>query len=110
MITDSNFWKILKNSAQCKLCLSIIESRHRHDYVACSCGAIFIDGGTDYCRSGGDRKDFTDLSVYVKYTLDDLKAYKKRQEYYQNDSDLEYYTNQIESAKHYALAWYGETI
>lgn len=35
----------MRNRAKCKLCQSILESFHRTDYVACSCGEIAIDGG-----------------------------------------------------------------
>ena len=35
---------------KCKLCLDIIESKHRHDYVTCKCGKVGIDGGHDYLR------------------------------------------------------------
>jgi len=38
---------------RCKICNDIIESLYRHDFVRCSCKAIFIDGGTDYIRIGG---------------------------------------------------------
>ena len=38
----------MRNIAKCKLCSSIIESKHRHDYVSCLCGEISIDGGNDY--------------------------------------------------------------
>ena len=33
------------NRAKCKLCLSIVESLHSTDYVACKCGEIAVDGG-----------------------------------------------------------------
>lgn len=39
---------------KCIKCNDIIESKFRHDYVKCSCGAIFVDGGDDYLRYGGD--------------------------------------------------------
>ena len=39
---------------RCKRCTDVIESRFRHDFVRCKCGAIFIDGGNDYTRMGGD--------------------------------------------------------
>lgn len=44
----------MRNRAKCKLCNSIIESFHRHDYVTCQCGEISVDGGLDYfrCRAG----------------------------------------------------------
>ena len=35
----------MKNRAKCKLCFSIIESFHEHDYVECKCGEISINGG-----------------------------------------------------------------
>ncbi len=41
-----------KNRAKCKLCGDILESKHRHDFVSCKCGEIFIDGGNDYWRAG----------------------------------------------------------
>lgn len=34
----------------CKVCGDIIQSKHRHDYVTCSCGSCSIDGGTDYVK------------------------------------------------------------
>ena len=40
------------NRVKCRLCGDIIESKHRHDFVVCKCGSIFIDGGHDYCRYG----------------------------------------------------------
>lgn len=41
----------MKNRAKCRLCLSIIESKHTHDYVSCGCGEIAVDGGNDCCRA-----------------------------------------------------------
>ncbi len=41
----------MRNRAKCKLCESIIESFHRHDYVMCKCGHIAVDGGQDYFRA-----------------------------------------------------------
>jgi hypothetical protein len=50
----------MKNKAKCKNCGDILESKHRHDWVACSCfknapdnKGIFIDGGNEYLRGGG---------------------------------------------------------
>lgn len=56
---------IIRNSLKCLLCNDIIESKHRHDFVSCSCGNVFVDGGKDYFRRG--YKDFSkveDLSIY----------------------------------------------
>ena len=54
---------IKHNKAQCKLCTSVIESKHVHDFVSCKCGEIFVDGGKDYLRRGAkDFTNFTELS------------------------------------------------
>jgi len=55
--------KILRNAIQCKLCGDVIESKYRHDYVTCSCGACTVDGGHDYLRRGFKERDcYVDLS------------------------------------------------
>lgn len=51
-------YRIIRNAARCKKCNDVIESKHRHDWVSCKCGAIFVDGGHDYFRAGGDDKHF----------------------------------------------------
>ena len=57
--------KIIHNRAKCLKCGDIIESRYRHDFVNCSCGEIFVDGGTDYCRGGAKEfGNFIDMSEY----------------------------------------------
>lgn len=41
--------------ARCRRCGDTIESKgHRHNFVTCSCGACFVDGGDEYSRVGGD--------------------------------------------------------
>jgi hypothetical protein len=37
---------------RCKLCQDVIQSKFRHDFQACKCRAIFIDGGDSYTRMG----------------------------------------------------------
>lgn len=44
------------NRAMCKKCGEVVESMHRHDYVACSCGAMAVDGGYDYMARTGYMK------------------------------------------------------
>lgn len=62
----------MKNRAKCKLCNSIIESFHRHDYVKCACGEIAVDGGKDYFKCSAKnfqnfvRIDDNDNEVPVK--------------------------------------------
>lgn len=54
---------VVVNKCQCRHCGDIIESKHRHDFVSCKCGAIFTDGGTAYIRRGAkDLNDIIDLS------------------------------------------------
>lgn len=39
---------------KCPRCGDEIYSNTRHDFQWCTCHGIFIDGGWDYRRSGGD--------------------------------------------------------
>lgn len=43
---------LTRNAAKCLNCGEVVESRHRHDWVSCRCGNIFVDGGLDYRRFG----------------------------------------------------------
>jgi hypothetical protein len=43
---------ILRNAAECRRCGDVIESKHRHDFVRCSCGGISVDGGRAYLKRG----------------------------------------------------------
>ena len=55
---------IIKNAIRCNICGDEIESKHRHDYVECKCGACAVDGGHDYLRRCFKEKDcYTDISV-----------------------------------------------
>ena len=42
---------------QCRKCLDVIQSEYRHDFKWCSCKSIYIDGGSDYTRIGGNIED-----------------------------------------------------
>lgn len=42
--------EIIRNAIQCKLCGEVIESKTRHMFVTCKCGACSVDGGHDYLR------------------------------------------------------------
>lgn len=48
----------IKNDARCRKCGDEIESKSRHDFVTCKCGAISVDGGQDYMRRCGNPEDF----------------------------------------------------
>ena len=39
-----------RSRLKCFGCGTVIESRHRHDFVTCTCGDVSIDGGLDYQR------------------------------------------------------------
>jgi len=51
----------IRNRAKCKLCGDIIESKYRHDFVTCKCGAISVDGGQDYFRRVGNLEAVIEL-------------------------------------------------
>jgi len=42
------------NALKCAMCGDIVYSRARHDMRHCSCGAVAIDGGFDYCKLSYD--------------------------------------------------------
>jgi hypothetical protein len=54
--------RIITNKLRCLKCNDIIESKYRRDFKMCSCESVFVDGGTDYMRRGGDLTLMEDLS------------------------------------------------
>lgn len=55
---------IIKNAIRCNICGDEIESKHRHDFVICKCGACSVDGGHDYLRRcAKDESYFSDISI-----------------------------------------------
>jgi tRNA(Ile2) C34 agmatinyltransferase TiaS len=55
---------ITRNALRCGKCGDEIESKHRHDFKWCKCGAIAVDGGLEYLRRVGDWPSATELSTY----------------------------------------------
>ena len=58
---------IERNSIRCDSCDEEIESTHRHDFKACGCGRVMVDGGKAYrrrCWQGDGGPTYTDTSVY----------------------------------------------
>ena len=53
---------IVQNAATCLACGDFIVSKHRHDFVTCTCGAISVDGGQEYLRRVGDFTHAMDMS------------------------------------------------
>ena len=58
-------YTIKTNAIQCNHCKDVIISRHCHDFVACSCGKVAVDGGLDYLRRVGNHGDWIELSEYA---------------------------------------------
>lgn len=63
--------KLARNAVKCSTCLTVIESKHRHDFVRCKCPtddtAVWVDGGLDYQRMlMGNSASWTDLSETTK--------------------------------------------
>ena len=56
--------KIIENSAKCLKCGDKIISKHRHDYVTCSCGNVSVDGGLDYCR-----RSFKEMDTWIDTSI-----------------------------------------
>ena len=54
--------KIIHNRIKCLKCGDVIESKYRHDYKTCSCGACAVDGGHDYLRRCGNLEDWKEMS------------------------------------------------
>jgi hypothetical protein len=53
-----------RNRAMCRICHHVVESRFRHEWKGCFCSAIFVDGGHDYWRAGGNDFDVVRLGDY----------------------------------------------
>jgi hypothetical protein len=56
--------KLVRNAARCLKCGDVIESKHRHDFQKCRCGAIAVDGGLSYVRRLGWPEQMEELSEY----------------------------------------------
>jgi hypothetical protein len=53
-------------AVSCLHCNTVIESKFRHDFVSCKCGAVSVDGGLDY-----QRRCFTNIKL-----VEDLSEYE----------------------------------
>lgn len=89
---------------KCVICNDIIESKYRHDYAECKCGKIFVDGGDDYLRFGGDLNNilFDYNNKWIKYNefvdidnyTDDLEELVEK-----NDNFIENSKERLKQAK-----------
>lgn len=55
---------------KCPYCKEIIYSRARHDFRRCSCGNIFVDGGKEYLKYGGEN---IENIKFFKIELDNIE-------------------------------------
>ena len=60
--------QIKHNRIRCKKCGDVIESKTRHDFVVCRCGACGVDGGHDYAKRVWDGKANSPYEVYEDLT------------------------------------------
>jgi len=76
---DNKLVKVLtKNSVKCLMCNTILESKHRHDFVMCPCpNQTFTDGGLSYNRAGG--KDLSLIDNLCEYRTLTQESYDKEQ-------------------------------
>jgi hypothetical protein len=105
-----HFIKIVKNSAQCRLCGDVITSDHVHSFKSCRCGEISVDGGTEYIRRLAN--SFENLIEKIenrKLTLEEIKEVKAKTMKRMRESSYSdsYYKNLIAAAEYYANLWYS---
>jgi len=67
------------NRVKCLICNDVIESRYRHDYVTCRCGAVAVDGGYSYLKRSGS--DWEEMSVYLEDGHEKVREVFKRGSY-----------------------------
>lgn len=70
--------KIKRNRICCLKCGDIIESKHTHDFVQCTCRACFVDGGKSYARYGGKPEDYERLLEYEPETPEEMLTLTQR--------------------------------
>lgn len=65
--------KIIKNCIRCSHCGDVLVSEDSHDFKRCSCGAVAIDGGSEYLRRifKYAEDDFTELSEHREWDAND---------------------------------------
>ena len=81
---------IIRNSAKCNKCGDHIISHHVHDFVSCKCGAIFVDGGREYLRRGGELDDIEETSIACSKDEVVPHIVTMMQDFYDENEILEY--------------------
>lgn len=79
MMEDVETIQVLtRNAVKCLVCNTILESKHRHDFVMCPCpNQTFTDGGLSYNRVGG--KDLSLIENLCEYRTLTQESYDKEQ-------------------------------
>ena len=78
-MNDTTIKVLTKNSVKCLVCNTILESKHRHDFVMCPCpNQAFTDGGLSYNKVGG--KDLSLIENLCEYRTLTQESYDKEQE------------------------------
>lgn len=57
---------LVRNQARCLKCDDVLVSRHRHDFVTCSCGSLSVDGGTAYLKRSAASDQWEEQSLYAE--------------------------------------------
>lgn len=70
--------QILVNRAKCTKCNDILNSRYRNHCVSCSCGSIYVDGGLDYLKRGGELCAFEEMAVYSDVPFEEIRKVFER--------------------------------
>lgn len=79
-IGDQKTYKVLtRNAVKCLVCNTVLESKHRHNFVQCNCeNQSFTDGGLSYNRVGGKDLDLIEnLCEYVEMTDAEYVTYQE---------------------------------
>lgn len=63
---------------KCNTCKEVIFSEYRHDFKYCGCGDTFVDGGTDYLRTGWADKAGNPQTISKAAYLKSLKKKGKK--------------------------------
>lgn len=58
---------IASNTIKCLKCGDVIYSAHVHDYKTCKCGAVAVDGGSEYLKRTGT--SYQELSIVIDRKL-----------------------------------------
>lgn len=69
--------KLLVSRIKCSKCGDIICSHHRHDFKYCKCSQVFIDGGTDYLRTGG-LAGYINMSIWTNSPFEEIRNTMER--------------------------------